>query len=94
MAKSGGGDLHEHFARARFLDFQFLQRERMSVRVKLQGASEQRVVPWSAVMHDINGGTWVYEKTAEHTYIRRRVQVRYVVDDLAVLESGPAAGAP
>jgi RND family efflux transporter MFP subunit len=67
--------------------------ERMSVRVKLQGASEQRVVPWSAVIHDINGGTWVYEKTADHTYVRRRVQVRYVVDNLAVLESGPATGA-
>src|SRR5262245_30170591 len=67
--------------------------ERMTVRVKLQGASEQRVVPWSAVMHDIYGGTWVYENTAPLTYVRRRVQVRYVVDDLAVLESGPPAGA-
>jgi len=67
--------------------------ERMTVRVKLQGASEQRVVPWAAVMTDINGGTWVYESVAEHTYVRRRVQVRYVVDDLAVLESGPATGA-
>jgi RND family efflux transporter MFP subunit len=67
--------------------------ERMSVRVKLQGAVDQRVVPWSAVIHDINGGTWVYEKTADHTYVRRRVQIRYVVDDLGVLESGPANGA-
>jgi RND family efflux transporter MFP subunit len=67
--------------------------ERMSVRVKLQGASDQRVVPWSAVIHDINGGTWVYEKTADHTYVRRRVQIKYIVDDLAILESGPATGA-
>ena len=65
----------------------------MTVRVKLQGDSEQRVVPWSAVMHDINGGTWVYENTAPQTYVRRRIQVRYVVDDLAALESGPAIGA-
>ncbi len=67
--------------------------ERMTVRVKLQGGSQQRVVPWSAVMQDINGGTWVYENTAEHTYVRRRVQVRYVIDDLAVLENGPPVGA-
>jgi membrane fusion protein, heavy metal efflux system len=66
--------------------------ERTTVRVKMQGASEQRVVPWSAVMLDINGGTWVYANTAEHTYVRHRVQVRYVVDDLAVLETGPAVG--
>ena len=51
--------------------------ERMTVRVKLQGANQQRVVPWSAVMTDINGGTWVYENTAAHTYVRRRVQVRF-----------------
>lgn len=68
--------------------------ERMTVRVKLQGKADQRVVPWSAVMHDIHGGTWVYEKTAERTYVRRRVQVRYVIDDLAILETGPATGAP
>ena len=57
------------------------------------GAADQRVVPWAAVMHDIHGGTWVYENTAPLTYVRRRVQVRYVVDDLAVLESGPPVGA-
>jgi RND family efflux transporter MFP subunit len=67
--------------------------ERMTVRVKRQGESQQRVVPWSAIVTDINGGTWVYVKIADHTYNRRRVQVRYIVDDLAVLESGPAAGA-
>lgn len=67
--------------------------ERLSVRVKLQGAADQRVVAWSAVIHDINGGTWIYEKTADHTFARRRVQIRYVVDDLAILESGPATGA-
>jgi cobalt-zinc-cadmium efflux system membrane fusion protein len=66
--------------------------ERMTVRIKLQGESQQRVVPWSAVMTDINGGTWIYENIAEHTYVRRRIQVRYVVDDLASLETGPAVG--
>src|SRR6185436_4963081 len=67
--------------------------QRITVRVKLQGASEQRVVPWSAVMHDIHGGTWVYENTAPLTYVRRRVQVKYVLGDKAVLESGPPSGA-
>jgi membrane fusion protein, heavy metal efflux system len=67
--------------------------ERMTVRVKLPGASEQRVVPWSAVLHDIHGGTWVYENTAPQTFVRRRIQMRYVVDDLAALENGPPTGA-
>jgi cobalt-zinc-cadmium efflux system membrane fusion protein len=67
--------------------------ERMTVHVKVKGASEQRVVPWSSIMHDIYGGTWLYENTAPHTYVRRRAQVRYVVDDLAILENDLAIGA-
>ena len=67
--------------------------QRVGVRVKLKGEETSRVVPWSAVMHDINGGTWVYEQTAPQTFVRRRVEVRYVTGDLAVLASGPAEGA-
>ncbi len=44
-------------------------------------------------MQDIYGGTWVYERTAEHVYVRRRVEVPYVVDGWAVLSAGPPAGA-
>ncbi|MFO0758029.1 MAG: efflux RND transporter periplasmic adaptor subunit [Byssovorax sp.] len=51
------------------------------------------VVPWAAVLHDIHGGSWVYERTAPQVYARRRVQVRHVTDDLAVLARGPKPGA-
>ncbi len=66
--------------------------QRMAVRLKQLDRDRQLVVPWSAVLHDIHGGTWVYENTAPQTYVRRRVQVRYVADSNAVLESGPAPG--
>jgi RND family efflux transporter MFP subunit len=72
---------------------QFRPAQRVTAKVKLTGTSEQLVVPWSAVIHDIHGGTWIYENTAPHTYVRRRVQVRHVADGLAVLEAGPPAGA-
>ena len=51
------------------------------------------ILPWSAVIHDIHGGTWVFEAIAEHTYSRRRIVVRFVREQLAVLDSGPAVGA-
>jgi hypothetical protein len=54
--------------------------------------SEALIVPWSAVIHDINGGTWVYENTAPQTYSRRRVEVMYVRDGFAALGRGPGAG--
>ena len=67
--------------------------QRLDVTVMLRGEEQSRVIPWSAVVHDIYGGQWVYEQTAPHQYVRRRVQVPYIADDLAVLESGPAEGA-
>jgi hypothetical protein len=44
------------------------------------------------VIHDIYGGTWVYEATGEREYVRRRVTVRYVIENTAVLAAGPDAG--
>jgi multidrug efflux system membrane fusion protein len=58
----------------------------------LDHADEHLVIPFSAVLHDIHGGQWVYERTAEHTFTRRRVQVARVAGADAVLSSGPAAG--
>ena len=66
--------------------------ERVSVELPRRGQEKSLVVPWSAIMHDIHGGTWLYEQTAERTYVRRRVQVRHVTGDLAVLKEGPKPG--
>ena len=43
-------------------------------------------------MHDAQGGTWVYEQTKPHTYVRRRVDLSRVQGDLAILARGPAPG--
>ena len=66
--------------------------ERIVAELPRQGAAESLVVPWSAIMHDIHGGTWLYEQVAEHTYVRRRVQVQYVSSASAVLKEGPKKG--
>ncbi|MGE0129291.1 MAG: efflux RND transporter periplasmic adaptor subunit [Blastocatellales bacterium] len=67
--------------------------QKMSVTLLEKASAESLVVPWSAVLHDIHGGTWVYENTAPQQYVRRRVEVRRVVDSRAVLARGPALGA-
>jgi cobalt-zinc-cadmium efflux system membrane fusion protein len=67
--------------------------QKMGVTLSERGSEESLVVPWSAVLHDTNGGTWVYENTAPQQYMRRRVDVRRVMDSLAVLARGPAVGA-
>lgn len=68
--------------------------ERVAVEIPtLESKTESLVVPFSAVLHDIHGGQWVYEQTAGHTYTRCRIQVARLAGADAVLASGPPAGA-
>lgn len=64
------------------------------VQVELQGSAgaESLVVPHAAILFDIYGGTWVYENVGPLTYARRRVDVRDVIGDLAVIGRGLDAG--
>lgn len=67
--------------------------QKIGVTLSEKATEESLVVPWSAILHDIHGGAWVYENTAPQQYVRRRVEVRRVVGSLAVLARGPAVGA-
>ncbi len=67
--------------------------QKVGATLVLAGQDENLVLPWSAVVHDIQGGSWVYERTAPLTYVRRRVEVRFVDGADAVLGQGPSPGA-
>ncbi len=67
--------------------------QRMGVTLSLKGSTESLVVPWSAVVYDINGGAWVYENTAPQQFVRRRVEVARVAGLQALLARGPTVGA-
>jgi len=67
--------------------------QKVNASVALREEREGLVIPWSAVVFDINGGTWVYESLGEQKYARRRVQVKYVAESTAVLATGPPVGA-
>ncbi len=66
--------------------------ERVRATLPLRGATQGTVVPLSAIFRDIYDGAWVYENTAPRTYVRRRVNVLYVVDETAVIANGPPVG--
>ncbi|MFO0798601.1 MAG: efflux RND transporter periplasmic adaptor subunit [Gemmataceae bacterium] len=66
--------------------------QRVGVTLALAGPADALVVPAAAVVYDVHGGGWVYEKAADRAYARRRVVVRYVSNGLAVLAAGPAVG--
>ena len=67
--------------------------ERVAVFLPLLGEAEFVAVARSAVVRDVHGGAWVYEQTAPHTFVRRRVSVSDTLGDRVVLASGPEPGA-
>ncbi len=68
--------------------------ERVMVRLSGRGSGGRALaVPESALIHDIHGGTWVYERTADHVYARRRVEVLDITDGYAALVRGLKPGA-
>lgn len=67
---------------------------RVQIDIPLKIKQESLVIPWSAVLFDIYGNQWVYERIAPQTYTRRSVQVQRVANDLAVLAAGPPIASP
>ena len=67
--------------------------ERVALEIPtIESQSEALVLPFNAVLHDIHGGQWVYARTGDHSYTRRRIQVARVAGSDAILSSGPPAG--
>jgi hypothetical protein len=66
--------------------------ERVSVSIPLGVEQDALVVPWSAVLHDFRGGTWVYREVAAHRFERLRVEVDGVEGRRAVLARGVEHG--
>jgi len=58
----------------------------------MQSKEKSLLVPWSSVLYDIHGAAWVYEQTEPRTYERRRVELKHVDEDKAVLSAGPHPG--
>ncbi|HSF19303.1 MAG TPA: hypothetical protein VLK65_27505 [Vicinamibacteria bacterium] len=52
----------------------------------------RRVVPYSSLIYDPQGNTWVYTSPQPRTFVREQVEVDYIEGDLAVLNDGPPTG--
>lgn len=60
--------------------------QRLGLTIPRTDSTASRTVPWSAVVVDVHGGTWVYERVGTRTYARRRAVVAYTVGTDAVLK--------
>lgn len=53
----------------------------------------QKVIPYAALIYDVEGGTWVYVKEPNVlSFVRQSVTVDYILGDLAYLVEGPEVG--
>jgi hypothetical protein len=52
----------------------------------------RRLVPYSSVIYDPKGNTWVYTSPAPRTFVREKVEIDRIIGDQVVLKVGPAAG--
>lgn len=49
-------------------------------------------VPYSAVIYDKTGESWVFTTAQPLEFVRQKVAIDYIENKLAVLSTGPAAG--
>ena len=54
--------------------------------------AHQLSVPYSSIVYDISGGTWVYTMPQPLTYVRQSVEVQTIKGETAFLKSGPVPG--
>jgi RND family efflux transporter MFP subunit len=66
--------------------------QKVNVILMQKSSSESLIVPISAILYDIYGGTWVYHRIAPLTYTRLRVEISHMVGEYAVLIRGLEEG--
>lgn len=51
--------------------------------------TQRLVLPYAAILYDTNGDAWVYTNPEPLVFVRHRIVVDYIDDELAVLSDGP-----
>ena len=59
--------------------------------VELNG-TQQRIIPYAAVLYDTQGATWTYTNSEPLVFVRHPIMVDHIEGDRAVLSDGPASG--
>jgi hypothetical protein len=91
-ANTGAGTVDLYYAIDN-RDRTFRVGQRVAVDLPLAGQTEGLSVPSPAILRDIHGGEWVYQRTAPNTFVRQRVEVVSESGGRALLARGLSAGA-
>lgn len=55
---------------------------------------QRTIIPYSAVLYDANGNTWVYTNPEPLAFVRHHIAIDFIDGDEAVLLDGPPPGTP
>ena len=67
--------------------------QRVLVELPSAGSGAQRIViPYSAVIYDVHGGSWVYTNPEPLVYVRQRASIDFIEGNRAFLTVGPPTG--
>jgi hypothetical protein len=92
IAKIEGSDLSRVTLTEKAVQRLDLKTEQVREAMVKRSSSPRRVVPYSSLIYDVKGQTWVYTNPQPRTFIRHKVEVDYIEGNLAVLNDGPPAG--
>ena len=51
-----------------------------------------KIVPYSSILYDPHGGTWVYTSPAARTFVRHAIEIDRIEGDEVFLTDGPEVG--
>jgi hypothetical protein len=57
-----------------------------------KNSKARKIVPYAAVLYDVDGIAWAYTSPKEHVFIRHRIEIDSIEGDKAILREGPPVG--
>ncbi len=67
----------------------FRPMQRVTVALKTLGKTKNTLsIPWSSIVYDIHGNTWVYVQESSNLYLRKRVFLDHVIGNQALIHEG------
>ena len=66
--------------------------QKVMVSIPKKSIRESVGVPFSSIVYDMYGGSWLYAKISPHTFSRKRVEISHVIENVAVLTRGVTVG--
>ncbi len=92
IEKIEGSDLKKVTLTARAMERIDLKTDEVREHRASPSASAERVVPYSSLIYDPQGKTWVYTSPQPGSFVRQTVEVDRIEGDVVTLKDGPPTG--